>query len=103
MVQKEVFSLARKFKLIAPYIEPLFLGMILVLISLNFITLPKGWITPILLISGIQLMGASFFGHHIRGLITPEIKNPQCPKCGGFFITSSLKCKNCGASMDFIT
>lgn len=96
----EIMSLAKQFKSIAAYVEPFILGGIMMLIGFDFIPIEAEWTSTIIILSGLQLLMASFVGIKLRGLLTPEIKNIRCPNCEGFFTATNLVCQKCGTSIN---
>lgn len=78
---------------IASRIPPIILGAILFLQAMEFIPIEGIFFKPLFVLSGIQLMSKFFY----RGIITPEAKSPTCHFCGGYMITETLICRDCGS------
>ena len=98
---RDVISWARQFRSIARYISALIFGGATILIALGMIPCDSNLVTPILISSGGQLLGASFVtGIKLRGFLTPEIRNIQGPKCDGYFTAASLVCPKCKTTLD---
>ena len=70
------------------------------LIGLGVIPYNTNWVKITIVGAGVQLLTASVLGVRIRGLITPEIKNIQCPNCHGYFTSTNLVCQKCGTTME---
>ena len=90
----EIIGKLEKLIVFASRIPSIILGVILFLQALEIIPIEGVFYKPLFVLSGLHLIGTYFY----RGIITPEAKSPLCHFCGGYMITETLKCRDCGST-----